>query len=163
MEQPEKKRLAIVALIALAIGGAVGYGAVPTKVVEKEKIVEKRVVESDKSKDKERDKKVVTTTETRPDGTSITRREETSNTKVKEREETKVTDQKSVEKEKVTIKGTGVAVRLMVATRINSPIDGTPGTVLYGLGIDKEILGPMTLGVFGLTDKTLGLSAGWRF
>ena len=34
---------------------------------------------------------------------------------------------------------------------------------LYGLSVSKEILGPITVGVFGLTNGTLGVSIGMNF
>lgn len=34
---------------------------------------------------------------------------------------------------------------------------------IYGISANKEVLGPLTLGVFGLTNGTVGLSVGMNF
>ena len=40
----------------------------------------------------------------------------------------------------------------------------TPGTLpAYGVSVTKEVLGPITVGAFGLTNGTLGLSVGVTF
>lgn len=37
------------------------------------------------------------------------------------------------------------------------------GTPVYGVSITKQLIGPITVGAFGLTDKTIGLSIGLNF
>ncbi len=34
---------------------------------------------------------------------------------------------------------------------------------LYGISVNKELIGPITVGVFGLTNSTIGLSIGLNF
>lgn len=33
----------------------------------------------------------------------------------------------------------------------------------YGVSMTREVLGPVTIGVFGLTNKTIGISIGYNF
>lgn len=40
---------------------------------------------------------------------------------------------------------------------------GQPLKPVYGLSVSKEILGPITIGVFGLQNKTIGISIGLNF
>lgn len=37
------------------------------------------------------------------------------------------------------------------------------GPIVYGASISKEVLGPITIGAFGLSDLTFGVSLGWNF
>lgn len=57
--------------------------------------------------------------------------------------------------EKVNIGRPRYGLSVLVGTDFSNPV--------YGLHVNKELLGPITVGVFGLTNKTLGVSIGLNF
>jgi hypothetical protein len=146
MELPKKTEV-IVGLIILAVGVAGGYAMTPTKIEVREKIVEKKV----ESTEKKRDRELVKVQIKRPDGTVETRTE----LKDKTEQKTDSTTENSKESEKIVSKGTGLGVQFFVRGPLNEPV--------YGAGVYKKILGPVSIGVFGFTDKAWGLSAGLEF
>lgn len=146
MELPKKTEV-IVGLVILAVGIAGGYAMTPTKVEIREKIVEKRV----ESTEKKRDRELVKVQIKRPDGTVETRTE----LKDKQDETSKTETNKSSESEKIVSKGTGLGVQFFVRGPLNEPT--------YGADVYKKILGPVSVGAFGFTDKVWGLSVGLEF
>lgn len=48
-----------------------------------------------------------------------------------------------------------VGLSALVGTDFNVPV--------YGIAVNKEFIGPITLGAWGLTNKTVGLSIGLNF
>lgn len=97
-------------------------------------------------------KKETTITET-PDGKKITKIDEETTTKTKEKE-----DQLEKLDLSITTKKSIVSVNALVG------YDFTRGPVpTYGLAISKEFLGPITLGAWGLTNGTIGVSVGVNF
>jgi hypothetical protein len=50
-------------------------------------------------------------------------------------------------------------VSLLAATSVHDPLTAPT----YGLSVSKEFLGPVTLGVFGLTNGMIGVSVGMNF
>jgi hypothetical protein len=176
MDKEKLKQIGIGSLILIlgvVIGTAVGRYSLPDKVVVKTEVKEvvKKVVktvEVDKSienRNKEMVKKIIKN----PDGTVITEihwvdktviaKDETKNTT---KEEERKTETKS-SKETINQKVRGSA-RLLAGYNFggSSWIPGTKGFV-FGAQIEKQIIGPFSLGVFFLTDKSLGLSAGINF
>lgn len=47
----------------------------------------------------------------------------------------------------------------LVAASVHSPLS----LPLYGVSVNKEVLGPITMGLFGLTNGALGISIGMDF
>jgi hypothetical protein len=94
---------------------------------------------------------------TQPDGT-VTKTTKTKKNVITTATKDVRTDS-SRDAEKTTVKEfeAGWAVRLLVATRLNQ------STLGYGVGVDHKIIGPITVGAWGLTDGTLGASIGLRF
>ncbi len=140
--------------IALIIAGllvafAGGYYLAPSKV-------ETKVVEIEKKTDTERDKhRETTTTETvKPDGTKqvVTIMVEDTNTKRKT--ETKE-DTKSVS-------APAPRPRISLSALGGLPVS-YPFTPVFGAHVSKEILGPITIGAWGLSSMTFGISMGVNF
>lgn len=103
-----------------------------------------------KEKDKEKDTTTTTTTTKKPDG------ETTTTTTTQTHTETHTSTERS---DKVVItapKMTNVSLLIAVPSfRELVPV--------YGLSVTRPILGPITVGVFGLTNGTIGASAGLEF
>jgi len=126
-----------------------------------EKIVEKRVevVRVDKSVDTNKDqrKEVVKHTVTKPDGTTETT--ETTVTDTKKKTEVTVSTEKNVSTEKtVTFSTSKVTIMALVGSELSLPL-----VPIYGLSITKPVLGPVTAGAWGFSNRTFGVSVGLTF
>jgi hypothetical protein len=146
MELPNKKQI-LIGLVLLASGAALGYGLVPSKVEIREKIVTVKSSDTERTQDKE----VVRVKEKRPDGTEVVRTE--LRTKTRENEKTRESTEK--ESEKIVTRGSGLSVYGLVR--------GPVGDLQYGAMFTKKLLGPISVGAFGFTDKTFGLAVGLEF
>ena len=104
------------------------------------------------------DKKKVTTTETKkPDGTSQTV------TQVDEDVETTIAT-KTDETSKSTVSSVPAA-RSKTNISILGANDFSRGLLIptYGISVNREVLGPVTVGAFGLMNGTIGVSVGVNF
>jgi|ERR1051326_3912424 lipopolysaccharide export LptBFGC system permease protein LptF len=172
----ETRTKIIISVVALAVAFASGRWLAPTKVkIEKEVVVQEKIVEVEKKstqtdKDQEKHKKTVKKEITRPDGTKevITTTEDDTNTK----QVTKVEDDKSkqddttkVEKEtkEVTRSGSPVTISLLTGASLKFENGLSAGPVVYGASVSKPILGPISMGLFGLNNGTFGVSVGLIF
>lgn len=108
---------------------------VETKTVEVEKIIEKIVHKETKVTEHPDGTKETVVVE---DSNTIGRTESTKNTYTKE----------SISK--------GSKVNISILGGIKSDLN----TVVYGASVSKELIGPITIGAWGLTDKTFGISVG---
>lgn len=59
----------------------------------------------------------------------------------------------------IVAKASKLNISALAATNIHSPF----GPPAYGLSVSKELLGPITVGAFGLTSGTIGISIGLDF
>jgi hypothetical protein len=146
---PELKSKLILATVCLGLGAIAGYELVPTRVEYKEKVVEKIVTQTETKKDRD----LVRVKETRPDGTTITR------TEIKDRTETNSSSAttKVAETSKTTERRTPVNLSLLAGKPLGNIVNAE---YTFGLHASKQLLGPLSLGVWGTTDKTIGLSLG---
>lgn len=139
----ETRTKVIIAIVALAIAFASGRFLSPDKVrtevktVEVEKIVEKVV------------RQTVTILE-KPDGTKETVIVTDSNTSSKTNEQST----------NATKEVTGSKDRINVSVLAGSSFPFNLSSPIYGLSANKNILGPITAGVWGLSNKTFGVSLG---
>lgn len=177
-------QLVLVAIFLFAAGYGTGRFAQPAKVVEKEKIVEKvvdKIVYQDRVVEKivyvqvkQVDRKTKTVVEKRPDGSSTTTTEtdtksktdtEASAEKVKEvivyrdRVETKVVEKEKLVEAKKIDWLVHAGVGLSVPTFLGKQQYGIPGLrgAVIEAGIDRRVVGPFYLGVFGDSQGTVGL------
>lgn len=160
------KAKVITSVIVITSAFALGRYTVPTKVITETKIVEVEKKTEDKKQDVEKNtKKRTETTETvKPNGEKTTTTvvtEETNTDKKTDKISTtdKTTDSESKKEvvsgqDKVTISLLG-GVQLFNNNGINS--------LVYGLGISKPVLGPITIGAFGFNDGRVGCSLGLTF
>jgi hypothetical protein len=128
-----------------------------TKVAETEKLTDKDDIKKEVKRHKET--KIVAVTE--PDGKKETTTIITEDTGVNSEKKVNDTlsDTKSSYTEKETVRGNSkVTVSALFATDVKAP-----NGLSYGLSVTKPILGPLTIGAFGLMNGTCGLSLGLTF
>ncbi len=156
----ENKTKIIIVSVALLVAFAFGRYSAPEHVKIETKIVEieKKVVDTDTLRDRHRE--VVIKEIVKPDGTKekVTTTVEDSNTSRKTRteEETSRTENRS---EEIT-RGSKVTLAALIGSplRLNSSFEP-----IYGGIISKPILGPITVGVWGMSNKTAGFALGLTF
>lgn len=173
-----------VALLLFALGYGTGRFAQPARVVEKtvyqDKVVEK-VIYQDKVVEKvvkvyvkSKNLHTETSTEKRPDGTVVTK----TTTDVKTDTKTDTTADKAAEKvvykdrivEKLVVKeklveakkidwlvhaGVGISVPTLLG-KAQPGVPGLKGAVIEA-GVDRRVIGPLFMGVFGDSQGTVGL------
>lgn len=127
-------------LIYLGAAFAAGRYFAPTKTITVEKDVVREVIKV------EHQTTIITKT---PDGKTVTTIVKDTNTQ---------TDEKSKTNSKEEIgKKDSVHISLLVGTAVSFPLAVSP---IYGISISKNFIGPLSLGVFGMTNKTVGISIG---
>jgi hypothetical protein len=166
---PQIIKLLMAAIVLVAVSFMVGRHNAPVKTVTKveEKIVVKEVIKwkEKKVKDENKNKETVIVETVYPDGTI--------------KRETRIIDKGTikvaVEKEgsKSSEKTTTVSKeQLQVSDNKQWNVSVLAGTdklsyndlkLDYGLHVQKTILGPFSLGAFGLTNGSVGLSVGGSF
>ncbi len=152
----------IIVVIALATSFAVGRYTVSEKVRIETKIVEVEKKTDNKKRDEVKKKNTKTTvTETdKPDGTK-TITTETTDTGVDTSTDTEVATD-STNKASDTIKEVTKGESKVTLSALGG-IDFTNGHYVFGASVTRPILGPLTLGIWGLTDMTAGISLGLQF
>jgi hypothetical protein len=141
---------------ALLLSFAVGRWAAPTKVVTETKTVEVEKKTDTVDRNKDTHKTTVTTTTERPDGTKETKTTVVEDTKSNTKKTD--TDTNTITEDKIkTVERARDKVTLSVLGGISF---GQAQTITYGGEISKPLLGPIRMGVFGLTSGTVGVSLG---
>ncbi len=146
------------------VSAAVGRYTAPEKVKIETKTVEviKEVKVTDETKTKNRDRITTGVTDTKPDGEKI----ETITVIEKDADSTKTDvtttrdDSKSTDQIKEVTKSTGrLNLSVLAGVNVTNPGNG----MLYGGNISRDILGPISLGAWGLTNGIGGVSVGITF
>lgn len=148
-----------IAAALLAAAFAFGRWSAPTKIKTETKIVEVEKKTEETKKDENKNKKTTTHTKVSPDGTR-----ETTTTTVE-------TDRKSTDRSRTDDKSTTqVITKEVEKSKSYVTISALAGmsfkdltTPFYGGSLSKPVLGPITLGVWGLTNGTGGVSIGLTF
>lgn len=164
------KTIVISSVLLLGIGAAIGRFEGPAKVVTKTetKVVTQTVVKEVEKKSTENKKNTVTTiTETtKPDGTK------TRTIVIRNKDDIKVVDNTKVDEKTNTTSDTKSSTvttydrgkwSVEALASVSKPRLTNLGTVSYGLEVDRKIIGPISVGVFGLTDQTYGATLGISF
>ena len=146
----ENKTKVIAGTLLLAGAFAFGRWTVPTKVKIETKIVE--IERKDKDLHKDRKKKTIIVKN--PDGTTTTTITDDTTT---DRHETDNLNKNTDTLKEIT-RGSQVTVSALAGVKIQGPT-----SIDYGLSITKPVLGPLTIGVFGLKSGTVGASVGLSF
>jgi len=137
------KAKALIVALVFAIGLGVGRYSNDRPASETRKVVSDVQKEQDKVTEKK------TTIVKEPTGKTVTTIVEETHTVAKQETKTKSQD---------TIKA---SPQLQVS--VLAGIDLKTGLPTYGVAASKQFIGPITLGVFGLTNRTVGVSIGMTF
>lgn len=158
---------AIASAVILIIGTAIGYYLAPTKVKVETKIVEVEKKTEQRKTDTDRDKRKETTvTEiTKPDGTKevVTRTVEDTKTTRKTETEIEEDRKRNTERKEETSKS-GRLLGLSLLTGVSGLSNGlTSVQMVYGVHATYTVFGPVSLGVWGMSNVSGGLSVGFNF
>lgn len=137
-------KIVAMCLLAFVVGGAVGTYLTPAGTKTKESAQ----TTTDKKTTKKQKKKKVTE---KPDGTKITEETVTESTGETETVKTET-------KEKIETKGPKTSVQVLAGFDLQK----TP-TPVYGVAAQRELIGPISVGAFGLTNGTVGVTLGVSF
>ncbi len=148
----------LIAIVLLATAYATGRYMAPEKVKTEVKIVEvdRKTSTTDTNTNKHKETKVTETV--LPDGTKKTETTtiEDSN---RQSDRTSVTDSKKTETDKTEIVKS--SSHLVVSALLGA--DFSNSTQVYGASATKNLIGPITLGAWGLSNATGGFSIGLSF
>ena len=153
------------AIVLILTAYAFGRYSAPEKVRTVTKIVEveKKTtdVKKDTSRDKHRETKTVETT--KPDGTkekTTTVVEDTKTDTKTDRKDTAETGKTTEEDKEIVKLGGGLSIAALVGAPV-SPIN--IGAVTFGLHVSRPLIGPISIGLFRLSNGILGFSTGLVF
>lgn len=153
---------AVIAVVYTAAAVATGAYLVPQKVKIETKIVEveKKSQNKEAEKKKTTHKKIVTEETTKPDGTKIvtttTTDDTSSDVKIKDKETSENSKDNSSNKETTQV-GSKVTISALAGLNFGSFLP------VYGASVTKPVFGPLTLGFWGLSNTTGGISLGLQF
>lgn len=153
----------ILTIVCLTVSFAFGRYSAPTtvktetKVVEVDKKKDTKTSETDINKHKETVVKEVT----HPDGTKevITTVTEDTVASRDTKEKSKETKSKDTDITKEVTRSSG-RLNISVLAAIDTTQLSTP---VYGLSVTRDVIGPISIGLFGFTNKTIGASLGLSF
>ena len=153
----------IVASVSLLTAFALGRYTVPTKTkievrtVTVEKTIDKTQTQTDQDKHKE-----TTVTETiKPDGTKQTVTQTVEDTQTQKDQKTVDTSQTQTTQDKtkeITRQGSPVTILALAGVSYHNL-----STPVYGASVSRNLLGPISMGVWGLSSGTFGVGVGLSF
>lgn len=139
----------IISSVALAAAFSVGRYTVPVMV----KTVETKKVDTKITKTTKKNKKIVKTEIIHPDGKKEKKTEITDDTETKVDKDKKQNETTSVERSSEH----RVQIEALVGADARTP------QAVYGAAVSTPILGPVVIGIWGLSNSTFGGSIGLRF
>lgn len=140
----------ILGVLTISIAFATGRYTVGQKIVTVE--VDKVVTDVQKDKDTKTHSTTIITEKPTGEKTTVT----TTDSETIAKSEKHVEDDKSISKTVTTKSGSlNISALAGIDYRIKQPV--------YGASVTKEILGPITIGLFGITNGTFGASVGINF
>lgn len=153
----------IITILVVLVSFAAGRFSTPVKIKTETKIVtvEKEVEKKDEEKKSHRHVDTRTTMVVKPDGTKettvTTSTDVNTGTAIKDSktDSSQTLSDKSMEK----VKDSGrTALSLLAGVDVKSPTG-----IVYGISASRTFLGPLSLGIFGMTNNTCGASVGIVF
>lgn len=161
METKYKIAIALV-VVAIATSFAVGRYTVSEKIKIETKIVEveKKTEKKDQDVNKAERKETTITESVKPDGTKETTTKiiEDTNTNKNTKVDTVQNDTTKTDASKTIEKG---GSRLNISAL--GGYDIIKGVPVYGASISKDVIGPVSAGLWGLSNATVGISVGLSF
>jgi hypothetical protein len=154
------KYVVVAVIVSLAVAFGFGRWSAPQKIVTETKVVIQKDATKETQSDQDKHSETNTVQVKKPDGTIITKTttKTDTDTKRKTEQETK-TDQKSDTRTEITKSSSPVTINALAGVNVTS----LTGGLIYGLSISRPILGPITIGAWGMTNKTGGFSLGIQF
>jgi hypothetical protein len=152
------KTIIIALVTCLGLGYAGGRYSKSDEVIETTKIVNQDDKKNDINKDTTRNTDKVIVIVHKPDGTTMTTI--TDKTRTDTHLADKSTDDSKTQTDtfKEVLNNTNkVNVSLLVGTGLSLSSGLTP---IYGISLNKNFIGPITIGVWGMSNKTGGFSLG---
>lgn len=144
-----QKRTKVILVLLVVIGAfAGGRYSVPTPDTTTEKTITK-----DQERQVDTNKKKTTTIVTEPSGKK-------TETIVEETNKTAKTDTRTSATESVSETYKSPTINISALVGVDTMSNFKP---VYGISASKQFIGPITLGAFGLTNGTLGVSVGINF
>lgn len=143
---------------------ALGRYTTPTKVIETVKTVEVEKKQEQVKTDQDKHKETTTTETDAPDGTKtlVTKVVEDTQTDTKKSSSDQIVTKQTETKE--TTRGGSIASFALLGGIQPSFSGGlSAGPLVYGASASKQVLGPVSVGVFGLSNGVGGLSIGLIF
>lgn len=149
------KNKIIIASIALLTAFAFGRYSVSTAPTVKTE--DQTKIQDQKASDKDTHTQTTITTTKQPNGTvqTVEKIDVVTTTKSTEKKDTQEDFKQTI----TPLKQSKVNISILAANDF-SKVQILP---TYGLSVNKEILGPITVGAFGFTNGTIGLSLGLNF
>lgn len=156
----------IIAVVALAGAFAFGRYSAPESIKKSTETNqgEDKKSTTDKETDKHEHKKTTTREITKPDGTKETDTTTETDTDVNRTTKNTTSDVSSSASkttEEITRGHSRLTISALGATRVNN-LSG-PFTPAYGGMIQRDMIGPVNMGAFGLSDGTCGVAVGLSF
>lgn len=156
----ENRTKILVATAVILASYAFGRFSTPDHVKIETKIVEVEKKTTDTELNKDKHKETTTVEITKPDGTKEKTTKTVEDTKTdKTTKSTEETD-RTEESSKEVSRGSKVTLAALGGVSLN--LTGT-SPILYGGILTKPVLGPITIGVWGLSNATTGLAVGLTF
>ena len=135
-------------LVGIATGAALAYHFFPRTVIQREVVVEEKVVNKVQTVEKVR-------VETKkPDGTTIV----VTKDRVKDENTVSEVDKRIGEKLTLRPPGPRYGVSVLAGTSLRNV-----GSLSYGLQLEARLVGPLWISVFGLSDLSGGVGIGFKF
>lgn len=161
--QVSLKQAAGAAIVIILVSFAAGRYTVPTKTTVETKTVTQTKEDKNTQVDTDKDQHVQTiqVQVKKPDGTVVTttRTERDTDTKQEMKQDDK-TDTASTTQTKTETVRLGGNLNVLVTAGVDVT---SPTGLVYGLSLSRPILGPILIGAWGMTNKTVGFSLGLQF
>lgn len=158
----DHQKLALVVIILTLTSFATGRWTAPVHIEIKTVEVEKKSETQATDVDKDARVETTVTEETKPDGTKTVITQKVVENNVNKETEVTKTDENVKNSSQITESGSKSKVTISALAGFK-PSDLTSGPS-YGMSVTRPILGPITLGLFGLTNPGVyGVSVGLTF
>lgn len=147
---------------AFVLGLACGFYAHPSKIEERSHEEDKKQEQKQTDQKVNKDKVTTITETTDASGKKTKVTVITDKSKINTDTHNKLNEQKDIDKEKITTYDTSsLKASLLISKSFETGHYTDP--LVYGIGIDKKVLGPIWMGAFGYTNRNLGVSFGLMF
>ena len=155
----------IISFVALLVAFAFGRWSAPEKIKEVTKTVEveKKLTQEEKDKQQNTHKKTKTVVVKNKDGSETTTTETSEDTDINDKVNKVIADDKSkstTQEKEITKSSSKTTLSAMYGLKFNFT---QPTLPIYGGSISREVLGPISIGLWGLSNGEGGASVGLSF